>query len=103
MVKIEMQPDYSCEPLWNLDTANFAYPEDLPLLTKTVERLKKWQNVYDHLLDLEEPFNIGFKTIENSQIFEQEGLSIAEQIQSELGDGYEIYYRNERVKIGMKV
>ncbi len=95
--KIRLTSDYDCEPIWGNGDA--LDPDELGLKNITISRLSKWQADYDATLDLEEPYNTGFKTLEARKAFEQEGLEIAEQMQSELGDGYEIYYRNERVKI----
>jgi len=99
MKRIKLDAEYEYYALWDLEEAEYLEGSDLPLTQSLVDRLSKWQADYDATLDLEEPYNTGFKTLEARKAFEQEGLEIAEQMQSELGDGYEIYYRNERVKI----
>ncbi|NJK36048.1 MAG: hypothetical protein HC919_14525 [Oscillatoriales cyanobacterium SM2_2_1] len=50
------------------------------------------------MLDLDEPYNTGFKSKGDREAFEKEGLAIARQMQAELGESYEIYYRDQPVR-----
>jgi len=69
--KIRLTSDYDCEPLWSNGDALDS--EELHLKATTISRLYKWQADYDATVDLEEPYNTGFKTPEARKEFEREG------------------------------
>lgn len=66
---IRMRPDYSCEPLWDEDTADYIESEDLQLSPGLVQRLHQWQARYDQILNLDNPRNSDFASPEEEIAF----------------------------------
>jgi hypothetical protein len=99
MVKqIKLMADYDCYPLWvyeDMDLMDNPHPSELPLDASTVERLLQWQDTYDGILNREDPASSDFASVEDRVAFEQEGISLWQQLQKELGDEYDVFYMSE--------
>ncbi|KGF72388.1 hypothetical protein DO97_09015 [Neosynechococcus sphagnicola sy1] len=95
---IRMAADYDCEPLWDSEEADYVPAEELVLSQQTMERLDEWQAAYDAILNLQDPYEIAFPSPEAEAAWDQEGLALANQLQKELGEEYEIHYNNQPVK-----
>ena len=93
--RIKLMPDYDCYPLWDMDDVGEFEPEELPLSVSTVERLLQWQDTYDGILNRDDPASSDFASEEDRVAFEQEGISLWQQLQKELGDEYEVFYMSE--------
>jgi hypothetical protein len=109
-IKIRLEPDYRSWPLWGLDEQHFddsefpqygwiceIDPKELPLKEKTIKRLYAWADLYDSgFLDSDgkEDFSgPGNWNEEQQQSFWQEGIDLWVQLQQELGEGYEVFYK----------
>ena len=90
--RIKLMPDYSCYPLWDRDDGGDIEPWELPLSEATIERLLNWQDIYDRTIDWDDPASAGFASEKEKRVFEREGISLWKQLQTELGDEYEIVY-----------
>lgn len=99
MVTIKVEPEYNYYVLWNVEEADYLEGSDLLLSIGLIDRIRHWQDTFDATLNQDYPPDSGFASPEEEIAFEQEGLAIAEQIQAELGNDYEIYYRDQRVKV----
>ncbi|BAZ10415.1 hypothetical protein NIES4071_22300 [Calothrix sp. NIES-4071] len=91
---IKLMADYGCYPLWwtNSTQAGDIDPSSLPLSNATVERLEKWADTYDAKLNQDDPVASNFPSLEASSAFEQEGISLWKQLQTELAPNYEVVY-----------
>lgn len=98
MPKLRIVADYSCWPIWD-EEGEMNEPSDYPLSKKTIDGLNQWQAKIDATLDLVNGEQSGFKTKQEWDAFEQEGRQLAQQMQEELGEEYEIWYHNERVQV----
>lgn len=96
---LRLLADYDCDPLWDPDAADYVSPSELPLSSELVSRLDRWQAQYDSLLNLADPYAMGFRTREEADAFEKEGLELARRVQKELGANYAIFYRDEPVQV----
>ncbi len=94
---IRMSPDYSCELLWDEETADYLELTSLPISPQLIQRMNLWQQAFENILDLDDPANSAFSSEQEEEDFESEGLAIAQQLQAELGFDYEIYYNNQSV------
>lgn len=97
---IKLMADYGCYPLWWVDrslTGNIA-PAKLPLSQETFHRLSSWASAYDATLNQDYPPDSGFASEEETQAFEQEGISLWQQLQKELTPDYEVLYFSEQLR-----
>jgi len=92
MQRIKLMADFDCYPLWDMDDGGDIDPTDLPLSEGTIERLLNWQNIYDGIIDWDDPASAGFASEKEKMVFEREGISLWKKLQKELGDEYEIVY-----------
>jgi hypothetical protein len=85
-------PDYYCWPLWEASPGKIGNidPDDLEISADLKVRLAKWAKEYDGILVLDDPRLSGFKTREAEEQFRRDGLKLAEDLQSELGNEFEI-------------
>jgi hypothetical protein len=89
--------DYGCYPLWwespkkvdNID------PKTLPLIQETIKRLNKWEEIYNAKLNWEDPANSPDLSAEAEAAFEEEGISLWKQLQTELAPNYQVVYFSE--------
>ncbi|MFM2061582.1 MAG: hypothetical protein RLZZ507_1252 [Cyanobacteriota bacterium] len=99
-IKIKLMADYGCYPLWwaSFDKAGDIDPETMPLSEEIISRLEKWADIYDAKLNWEDPSSSGFFTLEAEAAFEQEGISLWKQLQTELAPNYEVVYFSEQLR-----
>jgi hypothetical protein len=102
MPKLRVVADYDCWPIWD-EEGEMNQPSDYPLSQETIDRFDKWQAQYDSLLNLADPYAMGFKTSEEADAFEREGLELAQRMQAELGASYTIFYHDEPVQVPVVV
>ena len=95
---IKLMADYECYPLWWSEPklVGNIKPAKLPLSQETLDRLSKWASTYDATLNQEYPPDSGFASEEDAQAFEQEGISLWQQLQKELAPDYEVLYFSEQ-------
>lgn len=97
MRAIKLMADYYCFPLWNnspVEVGNID-PESLPLSSDLKARLNDWSEKYDSILNDDDPASSGFETREDEQNFIREGKELAECLQAELGDSYQVTYHSD--------
>ncbi|MEH2315095.1 MAG: hypothetical protein V7K35_27645 [Nostoc sp.] len=90
--------DYGCYPLWWVSPEKVGNidPETLPLIPETIKRLNKWEEIYNAKLNWEDPANSsGFLSEQAEAAFEQEGISLWKQLQTELAPNYQVVYFSE--------
>ena len=99
MVKqIKLMAEYDCYPLWEYednDLIDNPHPAELPLSAATIERLIQWQNIYDGIMNWDDPRSSDFASEEERLAFEQEGISLWQRLQAELVNEYEVFYISE--------
>lgn len=89
-------PDYQCYPLWFNSKEDFGNisPDEFPLSLSLKESLSSWQNEYDATLNIEDPFNSGFKNEHEEKLFGEKGFQLWNKLIDELGEKYSIQYFN---------
>lgn len=85
---LRMIADYGVDPLFDANAADYVEPEDLGLSAGLAADLADWQAVYDALLDLDDVENIGDPPAD----FNDRGRALADRIQAEVGDRYQVEY-----------
>lgn len=91
---IKLMADYQCYPLWDI-SPNFCGdidPNILPISKCLKEGLKKWSDVFDQTLNLEDPKKSGFKSKGEEIHFKNQGISLFKQLQKELGNKFIIVF-----------
>lgn len=95
MDTIRLMADYQSWPLWwqaphepgDID------PRILPLSDETRDRLRKWSDAYDAILNWDDPASSGFATEAEEEAFEEEGEALWKQLQIELEGQYRVLYQ----------
>ncbi len=96
-VKIKLMADYGCDPLWwaDADKVGNIDPAILPLSQETISRLRKWADDYNATLNWQDPANSLDLSEEAEATFEEEGISLWKQLQTELAPNYQVVYFSE--------
>ncbi|WP_334833849.1 hypothetical protein [Nostoc sp.] len=89
--------DYGCYPLWWVSPEKVGNidPGTLPLIPETIKRLNKWEEIYNAKLNWEDPANSPDLSEEAEAAFEEEGISLWKQLQTELAPNYQVVYFSE--------
>jgi hypothetical protein len=97
MKMIKLMADYYSFPLWENSPGKVGNidPQSLPLSEELKERLDNWSEKYDSILNNEDPAASGFATKENEFNFIREGSELANSLQKELGDSYQVTYYSD--------
>lgn len=92
--RIELMTDYFCYPLWGMDYPDMGDidPGSLPLQRETILRLERWADVYNSILNVEDPASTDFKTEAEEADWIQEGILLWKILQQELGPEYRVYF-----------
>jgi hypothetical protein len=95
--KIKLMADYGCDPLWwaDADKVGNIDPARLPLSQETINRLRKWASAYNATLNWQDPANSPDLSPEEEAAFEEEGISLWKQLQTELAPNYQVVYFSE--------
>ena len=59
------------------------------------ERLLNWQNIYDEIMNWDDPASSDFASEAEKMAFEKEGISLWQLVQKELENEYEVVYFSE--------
>lgn len=93
MQELKLMADYSAWPLWlsgeNVDPAKF------PISPELQERLKRWSQSYDAILNRDDPASSGFPSPEAELAWEEQGRGLWHDLQHELGSEYIVSYFSE--------
>jgi hypothetical protein len=95
-VGIRVAPDYSAFPIWpNATNARrLRIPEDLHLSAGLLSDLERWADVHDSARTAPMDFEWDEKVASQRAWIEQ-GRALAERVQEELGDRYDVFYPYE--------
>ncbi|ALF90769.1 hypothetical protein CR47_0206660 [Ralstonia solanacearum] len=87
MRQIKVMVDYQCHPLWEISPGLYGEidPNALPISMGLKQKLADWAAEFDETLDMTNPANSGFKSVEVESAFKARGIKLAEQLQNELG------------------
>ena len=90
---LRVAPDYSAFPIWPnaSNTRGVRIPEDLHLSQDLLGDLEQWAEVHDRARTALRNFEWDEQVASERQWIEQ-GRSLAERVQEELGDGYDVFY-----------
>src|SRR6478672_3670111 len=91
---IKLMADYYCYPLWGMEDPDLGDidPRSLPLQQETILRLDHWADVYDNILNIDDPASAGFQTEAEREDWIQEGVLLWKRLQQELGPEYKVYF-----------
>ena len=87
---IKMMLDYDCWPLWTKEGENCS-PQNLPITPELQAQLMSWSEKYDSLLNRDNPID-SCHSPETDRALEKEGLMLWANLQSELGDHWNVAY-----------
>jgi hypothetical protein len=90
MRTIKLMADYQCFPLWEASPGIVGNidPKDLPISLPLQKRLMAWAEKFDATLNIDDPVNSGFRSEREGVEFRSEGITLAQQLQEELGMRY---------------
>lgn len=89
---IKLMPDYQCFPIWDMTPGEYGDidPAALPISNLLQRQLMGWAKAYDETLNLDDPANSGFSSVNEKNAFEAEGFRLAAQLSVELGSQFEV-------------
>ena len=90
---LKLMAEYGGQCLW--DEQGAVKHETVPLSPETHMRLLAWVEVYHARLNWLDPLATPDWSQEDLHIFEQEGRSLWDQLQQELGKAYRVTYFSE--------
>ncbi|MDI2111768.1 hypothetical protein [Commensalibacter nepenthis] len=99
MKKIKLMADFFCYPLWynshdsDYEVGDFD-PNILPISDALKKELLDWSNEYDGIFNDDDPASSNFKNLEDETAFIKQGDNLQKKLQAELGNAYEVTYRN---------
>lgn len=89
-------PEYGMYPIWIQYSSSEPFAniniDELNLSVSLAEKLKEWDAMFQNTFNQEYPPNSGFITNVVESIFEEKGISIWQEMLSELSENYEILY-----------
>ncbi|MBB3290986.1 MULTISPECIES: hypothetical protein [unclassified Rhizobium] len=90
MRTIKVMADYQCFPLWEASPGAVGNidPKDLPISFSLRQRLMAWAKTFDATLNIDDPLSSGFGSERERIEFREEGATLAQQLQEELGARY---------------
>jgi hypothetical protein len=90
---IRLMADYYCWPLWWMNGDGDIDPHTLPLSPETIERLVRWSDTYDSVLNIADPASSMWPSIEAHEAFYQEGYELWLVVRRELEGSYKVFYQ----------
>ncbi|GAA5527200.1 hypothetical protein [Herpetosiphon gulosus] len=92
--KLRLAAEYACFPLWWDDGAQFGDldPRELPISSQLQQALMDWSEQFDAIYNLDDPATSSFRNLAAERLFAEQGLILAQQLQTELGCDYHICY-----------
>lgn len=95
MRTIKLMADYQCFPLWEASPGEVGEinPSELPISPALQKKLFTWASTFDATLSMDDPLCSGFASEEAAEQFRKGGMFLANQLQSELGNGYVVIYK----------
>ena len=88
--QIKLMTEYNYFPLWDLETGENLYEEDLPLSIDLTIKLNNLADSYNKIIDWENPSNSSFKSEEEELQFYTRLFLLGCELQEELGDNYKV-------------
>jgi hypothetical protein len=94
--KIKLMAEYNYSPLWDMETADNLDLDELPLSSSIQKKLSNWAEVYNQIINWDNPADSHFFDAASQDNFEKEGVNIWRQLQEELSPNYQIFYFSEK-------
>ena len=94
--KIKLMAEYNYSPLWDMETADNLNLDELPLSSSIQKKLSNWAEIYNQIINWDNPADSHFFDAVSQDNFEREGVNIWRQLQEELSPNYQIFYFSEK-------
>jgi hypothetical protein len=88
--------EYNYSPLWDMETADNLDLDELPLSSSIQKKLSNWAEIYNQVINWDNPADSSFSDVLTQDNFEQDGIAIWQQLQEELSPNYQIFYFSEK-------
>ncbi|MEQ1754962.1 MAG: hypothetical protein ABL973_12605 [Micropepsaceae bacterium] len=79
-VNLRLQPDWQCHPLWDADTGDNVSQYALELPHELMDRIERWDDLFQDTYDGDDPSSSGFKSEHERQLYREEGKAIAAEL-----------------------
>ena len=95
MIAIKLMPEFMCDPLWqDLGTGSAPInPFNLPISRPLAQAISDWGENFQATYDEGYPPDSSFNSPEEEDQFYKKGLALANQLQIELGEEYQVRTR----------
>ncbi|GCA91246.1 hypothetical protein [Microcystis aeruginosa] len=94
--KIKLMAEYNYSPFWDMETADNLDLDELPLSSSIQKKLSNWAEIYNQIINWDNPADSHFFDAVSQDNFEREGVNIWRQLQEELSPNYQIFYFSEK-------
>lgn len=80
---LRLRADWQCYPLWDADTGDNVSPYELDLSHELLDRIERWDDLFQDTYNGDDPASSGFKGEEELALYRAEGKAIAEELAKE--------------------
>lgn len=87
-------PDYNSWPLWWMNGDGDIDPHTLPLSSETIDRLIRWADTYDSILNHDDPASSFWPSEQAYEAFQEEGYQLWLVLRQELATIYKVWYKD---------
>ncbi len=93
---LRLMPDYGCWPIWSggAGDCDNIDPEDLPIADGSRDRLQRWVDAFDAILDPGDPAASDFATAGDEVAHEREGRELWRILEAELAPDFRLHYHS---------
>lgn len=80
---LRMAPEYQCWPLWDDETCTNIDPESLGFSADLIERIRRWDELFQNGYKPDDPFNSGFAGLEEERLWTDQAQEVWEALLEE--------------------
>lgn len=73
---LRLAPEYQCWPLWDDETYTNIDPESLGFSAELIERIRRWDELFQNGYKPDDPFNSGFASLEEERLWTDQAQEI---------------------------
>ena len=80
---LRLAPEYQCWPLWDDETYTNIDPESLGFSAELIERIRRWDDLFQNGYNPDDPFNSGFASLEEERLWTDQAQEVWEALLEE--------------------
>ena len=80
---LRLAPEYQCWPLWDDESYTNIDPESLGFSAELIERIRRWDDLFQNGYNPDDPFNSGFASLEEERLWTDQAQEVWEALLEE--------------------